>query len=70
MNMPVISSEKGALSEVTGGRVIVIDELSENEIAASLEKAISGQWIQKSLRQFTLSESIEKYLQLYGGMIQ
>jgi glycosyltransferase involved in cell wall biosynthesis len=65
MGIPIISSEKGALSEVTSGKVITMKDTTAEGVNAALEMAKNNQWVQKSRKKFHLSATVKNYLKLY-----
>ena len=67
--IPIISSEKGALPEVTYGKVLPIHPYSAEGLAIALKKAKNGEWNQKAERHFPLSKTVSEYLQLYKAMV-
>ncbi len=62
---PIISSGKGALTEVIGGKFLELKSLDAVALAQSMQKAIKGDWNQKPLRKFKLEETLDNYLSLY-----
>ncbi len=68
MGVPVISSGKGALSEVVSGKHIIIESLNADGIFNALEKAIQNKWNENPTVYFPLKKSIEDYLRLYQDL--
>jgi len=68
LGVPLISSQKGALAEVVSGKMIVIQTLDANGVAEALAKAYNNEWIDKSLKKFTLDQSIQEYIDLYKSL--
>jgi glycosyltransferase involved in cell wall biosynthesis len=65
INVPVISSGKGALPEVVGGRHLALQLNDSVHLASAMEKAIKGEWETLPLRRFELSECVQRHLHLY-----
>lgn len=68
LGVPVVSSGKGALKEVVGGSVIEVKELNVSSLKYGMEKAIKGEWNVKERREFPLSFTIQKYIELYRDL--
>ena len=64
LDVPLISSQKGALSEVVSGQFVAMPEHTEEGLFQALEKALEKEWEQKKIKQFSFDETIESYLQL------
>jgi glycosyltransferase involved in cell wall biosynthesis len=62
---PVISSGKGALSEVVSGRYLMTDQLTASALCQTMKEAMSGHWQEKPLRKFNLQDTIDQYITLY-----
>lgn len=69
MEIPVISSGKGALPEVVSGRYIQLEQHSVAGLVDALVKASQKQWAQTDVRHFHLNETIEAYLKLYNEVL-
>jgi glycosyltransferase involved in cell wall biosynthesis len=65
LKMPVISSEKGALKEVTGGKIITIESLSPEGLNQALESAFRCEWDEKEVTLFPLDTTVKQYQELY-----
>lgn len=65
MGVPIVSSERAALAEVTGGMVIPIVEMTIDGLATALRDARQGGWQQKPVRKFHLADSVQQYIALY-----
>ena len=66
---PIISSGRGALSEVVGGDMIEFEDQSGESLAVAMKKAISNEWIYKSKRQYPLSDTINAYIAEYESLL-
>jgi len=65
LGVPIISSNKGALTEVVSGHHISMNEMSVAELTRALESAYKGKWFEKPIRHFHLNDTIDAYRQLY-----
>ncbi len=66
--IPIISSNKKALKEVTSGTYIKIPELSALHLSEAIEKAQKGQWEKTPIKKFRLTETVDNYLSLYKSI--
>ncbi|GGG26215.1 glycosyl transferase family 1 [Dokdonia pacifica] len=69
LNVPVISSNCGALKEVVSGQYITMDTLTSEGLLNALMKAKQQEWQYKESVQFPLDKSVEQYVHLYKEMI-
>jgi glycosyltransferase involved in cell wall biosynthesis len=69
LGIPIISSQKMALKEVAGGKIIVIDPLSAAGLEAALEKAIKDDWVYVLPTRFELKDAVDQYELLYKELI-
>lgn len=69
LDIPVISSNKGALTETTGGKVIVMKESNAESLCDAMESAIRGEWEIKPVKMFPLEEQVNAYLGLYERLL-
>jgi glycosyltransferase involved in cell wall biosynthesis len=65
MGVPVISSGKGSLPEVAGGRHLALPENDSIHLAEAMEKAIRGEWKILLFRKFEISNCVRRHLRLY-----
>lgn len=70
LRVPIISSNKGALSEVVSGKFIRLEDMTVVALAKALKRAYQNIWIDSSLRFFHLSETRNEYLELYEKLHQ
>ncbi|MCF8236752.1 MAG: glycosyltransferase family 4 protein [Saprospiraceae bacterium] len=61
LGVPIISSERTALKEVVGGKMVGIDSLTIDGVSQALQQAWNNQWEEKPIREFPLSESVRQY---------
>ena len=64
LDIPIISSGKGALKEVVSGQYIEMKSQDAKGLTEALQEAMEGNWTITEQRRFRLSDSIEKYLSL------
>lgn len=69
LNIPIVSSQCGALKEVVSGDYIALNSLTKNGLFEALKKAKKKQWQFKESVQFPLDKSIEQYVYLYKELI-
>jgi len=69
LNVPVISSHRGALKEVVSGQYIAMNSFTTEGLLEALQKAKQQEWQYKESLQFTLDKSVEQYVHLYKEMI-
>lgn len=65
LGVPIVSSGRGALKEVIGGRHIHASEFTGEGMSQAMQKAIHGQWEEKPVRMFPIGETIQQYIDLY-----
>lgn len=65
MNVPIISSQQGALKETVGGKMIVINDMSPEAILQALLQAKEGNWKERERPTYKLQESVNQYIKLY-----
>ena len=65
----IVSSNKGALQEVVRGKHINIKSLNSDALSDAIHKALKNEWtIEKSIK-FTLTNSVERYINLYKEIL-
>ncbi|MFK5982018.1 MAG: glycosyltransferase family 4 protein [Flavobacteriaceae bacterium] len=69
LNIPIISSHRGALKEVVSGKYISMDSFTAKGLLSALENAKKNEWSYKESVQFTLNESVKQYVYLYKELI-
>jgi len=71
LNIPIISSHQGALSEVVGGKHLAYAPQNDpGALAAAMLLAIKGQWKQTPTKRFPISKTVEDYLHLYNQLLE
>jgi glycosyltransferase involved in cell wall biosynthesis len=65
IGVPVISSGKGALEEVISGKYITFSPFNSESLHKSMEAALEGKWIHKSVKKFEIKKTVDQYLALY-----
>lgn len=63
---PIISSGRGALSEVVGGKYIEMESLSTQALFECMEEALKENWIVSEYPKFELIDTVKNYLDLYS----
>lgn len=69
MGIPVVSSERGALKEVTCGKVIRISPYSPVGLVQALKRASENDYKEKPTKQFPLAEMVLRYQSLYEEVL-
>jgi len=69
MQVPMIASRQGALPEVVSGKHLFMKDLEAGALREALEKAEKGEWEQKPLRPFLLSDCLGQHLRLYSSLV-
>lgn len=69
LGIPIISSQRMALKEVAGGKMIVINPLSVEGLEVALGKAFKQEWVFVPPRRFELKEAVAQYEFLYKELI-
>lgn len=68
LDMPIISSGRGALPEVVSGKHLHLSALTVFELTEALEKAYQKEWLSVPERNFPLAKTGKQYLQLYKNL--
>jgi len=69
LNIPVVSSQRGALKEVVTGKYIPLNSFTAEGLLIALNKANRNEWQYKEAKQFKLKKSVEQYVHLYKELI-
>lgn len=69
LNTPIISSGRGALKEVVGGKHLTMSEHTPEGLAQVMALAMKNKWDQKEIIRFPLSESVNQYVRVYESML-
>jgi glycosyltransferase involved in cell wall biosynthesis len=69
LGLPVISSGRGALPEVVGGKFIHLSSLAVPCLVDALSQAKQGMWQEKQPVQFHLADTVKEYIYLYNQII-
>lgn len=69
LGTPIISSGKGALKEVVGGRHLTFDEFTPQGLADAMKDALNNKWITTQVKRFELNNTIKAYKSLYKRLI-
>ena len=65
---PIISSGKGALQEVIGGKHITLSELTSSHLYEAMSQALKGEWNYLEMKRFPLESTIEQYVAVYSQL--
>lgn len=65
LKVPIVSSHRGALSEVVSGNFVVMESMTVAALVEALEKAYLGDWERQAIRYFPLKETVKNYKNLY-----
>lgn len=68
MRKPVVATRAGAIPEVISGRYLLVKPKNSKEIANAIEKVFKKQTRKSKLKKFTISENIERYLNIYRSL--
>ncbi|MCB0599363.1 MAG: glycosyltransferase family 4 protein [Lewinellaceae bacterium] len=69
LQVPTISSQRGALKEVVNGQYLPIKPLNATALSEALEKAANGQWQELPRKRFPLERTVEQHLELYRCLL-
>lgn len=69
LGRPIISSGRGALGEVVGGKFLEMKQLDAYHLAKAMQKALDGAWEERPLQKFEIATQITAYLDLYSELI-
>ena len=69
LGIPVVSSGRGALSEVVSGQHLHFSPFSEEACTEALIKAINGEWNHTSSKKFLLNDHVDGYEKLYQSIV-
>jgi len=65
LGIPIISSGRGALAEVVGGKMLKIKHLDAASITEVMQQAMEGKWDERPSRKFEIAPQIQAYIDLY-----
>lgn len=69
MGKPVVASNVASLPEVVSGKYILVEPGNPEAIAQGVERVYKGEVEDKGKKTFSWDECIEKYLQIYKGLL-
>ena len=69
LGTPVVHSGKTALSEVVGGRQVIMKDMTVGALKTAMEMAMLGQWQILESRRFPLENSSRKYTNVYQDFV-
>lgn len=65
LEMPIISSHRGALKEVVSGSYLQLEAFTAEGMADAMAKAMTGDWNHRPVRKFELDHTVDQYVELY-----
>lgn len=68
LNIPIVSSNKGALREVVSGRFINMVAFNSRSLQTALEQAFYDKWDFKPIQYFHLDDSVDRYQVIYDNV--
>ncbi len=68
LKVPIISSGKGALSEVVSGKHLTMKSHDPLGLKNAMVKAMNNEWSETPVKKFTLENSIQKYMDMYDKL--
>lgn len=69
LGIPIVSSGRGALSEVISGQHIHFSPFTVEKCRGAIESAIAGDWKITEPKKFLLSDSVDSYEELYQSLV-
>lgn len=69
LGVPIISSGKGALSEVVTGKHITFGEYSVEGCRQAIQRAVEQQWHLTEVKRFKIESTTQAYVELYNEVI-
>jgi glycosyltransferase involved in cell wall biosynthesis len=70
MQIPIISSAKGALKEVISGKYLEVEDFTAQAFAECFEKGKQGFWDESEIKYFHLHDTVNQYINLYHQMMK
>ncbi len=68
LHTPIISSEKGALPEVVGGKYIVIETMNPEGLYQAMKSAINENWQERPVKRFPLANFLNAHMEIYKSI--
>lgn len=68
LGIPMVISNRGALAETAGGKVIAMETLSADGLCTAMERAARNEWQIRPVRRFPLEQQVGAYLELYRSL--
>jgi glycosyltransferase involved in cell wall biosynthesis len=68
LGIPMVISNRGALEETAGGKVVVMKAFSADGFWQALEQATQQAWELRPVRRFPLHQQVKEYLELYQSV--
>ena len=70
LNLPIISSQQGALPEVVSGKFISFKDQDPDELHLAMVHAMQGNWNFLEKRKFQMEDTVNNYIHLYQSVIK
>ncbi len=70
MGKPLIVSDAGSLPEVVSGRCHIFRSQDAADLAEKMLLAAEGKWLHAEKKIFSWEKCVEKYLRVYGSLVQ
>ena len=69
LKVPIITSGRGALEEVTSGKHLFMKDMSPEGLHACLKKAMNNEWEFKKYNIYKIENTVKSYLSLYENIL-
>jgi glycosyltransferase involved in cell wall biosynthesis len=69
LDVPLITSGRGALSEVVGGKHIHADNLTIVDLCAAMERAINNDWAYHESVTYPIQDTVRAYIAAYQKLL-
>lgn len=70
LDKPIISSGRGALKEVVGGKFLTYSDQEPAALAMCMQRAMAGDWEQTEKKRFPLSDTVAGYIACYQKLLK
>jgi glycosyltransferase involved in cell wall biosynthesis len=68
LHTPIISSEKGALPEVVGGKYIAMKQMNSDGLYDAMQSALNENWQERPVKRFPLANFLNAHMEMYGSI--
>ena len=66
---PIISSGRGALKEVMGGKYLEMNSQTPEALLDCMKAALQNKWMEKTAQKFELKVTVDAYIRLYNKLL-